>query len=237
MGKNYCTAAKSQKKEFYWCTCDLVECSLTRSLILYEGLEPFLCAGSGLQACITSDMWNVLMNRKKSRGHSLKKKNKTRHQLQFPSQKIVQRLSGMKVSGTTVRIKWNFLNNDNNNKNVGLKFIRKDGWTKSQKTWAQNSISGRRAWNEMSVDLRYLDPSLRASLPKAVPSTAAALQQGQQGAAGLASAKTSVLAGTRAQECPEGAVHGVSENVSLNGTSSCRKHSWCLISIPAPWAA
>lgn len=236
MGKNYYTAAKSQKKEFYWCACDLVECSLTRSLILYEGLEPFLCAGSGLQACITSNMWNVLMNRKKSRGHSLKKKNKTRHQLQFPSQKIVQRLSVMKVSWTTVRIKWNFLNNANN-KNVGLRFIRKDSWTKSQKTWAQNSISGRRAWNEMSVDLRCLDPSLRASLPKAVPSTAAALQQGQQGAAGLASAKTSVRAGTGVQESSEGAAHGVAENVSLNGTSSCRKHSWCLISIPAPCAA
>lgn len=89
----------------------------------------------------------------------------------------------------------------------------------------------------MSVDLRHLDPSLRASLPKAVPSTAAALQQGQQGAAGLASAKTSIRARTGAQESPEGAAHGVAENVSLNGTSSCRKHSWCLISIPAPCAA
>lgn len=78
--------SKITEKEFYWHNCHLLECSLTQNLLLYEGLEPFLC--SGLQACIISDMWNVLISKKKkSRVHLLKKKNKINQQLQFPCQK------------------------------------------------------------------------------------------------------------------------------------------------------
>lgn len=108
--------------------------------------------------------------------------------------KRVQRLSDVKVSGRIVRSKWNLINNYNKNKNAGLKIITKDSWTRSQKIWAQNSVSHKGAWNEMSVDFICLDPSLWPSLSKTVPSTAAALHWGQQGA-GLVSAKSSVQPG------------------------------------------
>lgn len=115
-----------------------VECSLTQSLILYGGLEPFLCAESELQACITSDVRNALINnnKKKSRAHLLSKKNKT---ISLP--KKVQRLSDVKVSVKIVKSKWKLLNNYNNNKNVGLKIIKKASWARNQKIWAQSSVA------------------------------------------------------------------------------------------------
>lgn len=110
------------------------------------------------------------------------KQNKVSDAISLPK-KRVQRLNYVKVLGRNVRIKWNLLNSDNNNKDVVLKFIRKDGWTRSQKIWGQDSISGRGAWNEISVEFEHLDPSLWPSLPKAVPSAAAVLQRGQWDAA------------------------------------------------------
>lgn len=97
----------------------------------------------------------------------------------------------------------------------------------------------------MSVVIGCLDPSLWPSSSKTVLSTAAALQWGLQGA-GLASAKSSVQPGSwhGAQGMERGTwdshehpAQGVAENVSLDGISSCRKHSWCLLYIPAPHAA
>lgn len=86
--------------------------------------------------------------------------------------------------------------------------------------------------NKMSVDCGYLDPTLWPQLPKAVPSTAAALQRMQQ-SADPASAQTSVWTWTGAWETLESAFHGVADNSSLQGTSSCTKCGWWHGSGPA----
>lgn len=61
-----------------------VGCSLTQSLILCGGLEPFLCAESGLQAYITSDVWNTLINNNKMEQSSFAEDEK---QNNFPAKK------------------------------------------------------------------------------------------------------------------------------------------------------
>lgn len=81
--------------------------------------------------------------------------------------------------------------------------------------------------NKMSVDCGYLDPSLWPQLPKAVPSTAPALQWMQE-SADPASAQTSVWTWTGAWKTLESAFHGVADNSSLQGTSSCTKCGWWL---------
>lgn len=73
-----------RKRNFAGASVDSVECSLTRSLILYGGLEPFLCAESGLQACFTSDVWKTLINNNKKEQSSFAEQEKTK---QFPCQK------------------------------------------------------------------------------------------------------------------------------------------------------
>lgn len=62
------------------------------------------------------------------------KQNKASTAISLPKGVLI--LSDVKASGRAVRIKRNLLNNDNNNKNVFLKLIRKDGGTRSQKMWA-----------------------------------------------------------------------------------------------------
>lgn len=65
-------------------------------------------------------------SKQKKRTELVPSRRKTKQQLQFPCQKRIHRLNDVKVSGRTVRIKLNFPDNNSSNKNVVLKFIRKD---------------------------------------------------------------------------------------------------------------
>lgn len=95
----------NRKRNFAGASVGSVGCSLTQSLILHGGLEPSLCAESGLQACITSDVWNTLISNNKKEQRSSAEEEK---QNNFPARKGSK--IDVKVSERILRSKWNLLN-------------------------------------------------------------------------------------------------------------------------------